>query len=313
MTALRRITKELKDLEIDPPEYCSARPIGDNMFKWNATIIGPRGTPYVNGKFLLDVQFPQDYPFKPPKVRFITYIYHCNINDKGGINLDILHSNWSPALTISKVLLSLTSFLKEPCADDPLVPDIAQLYKKDRRAHDIKANKLATKHANADMLEIIVREKRYHSLQESLTKIFGPIGKSIIEPIVIEMEGDLVWYSKENVEARAIAKQKELERIEKERVAKQLYYEKMCKEIANDAKNNVRSIFVKTLTGKTLSIRCQLDELVSKFKYRIYFVEGIPGDQQRLIFAGKQLDDDRQLKEYNISYDSTVHLVLRLR
>ena len=168
--ARRRITKDLKGLEKDHPLNCSAAPI-----KWRATIIGSRDTPYVNGKFNLDIQFPQNYPFKPPKVKFTTYIYHCNVNDKGDISLDIFGNNWSLALTISKVLLSLCGMLESPNADDPLSPEIAELYNNDRRAHDVRANELATKHANADMLEIIIKEKRYHMLEICLEKIFDGI------------------------------------------------------------------------------------------------------------------------------------------
>ena len=69
--------------------------------------MGPEESPYTGGVFFLDIHFPADYPFKPPKVSFTTRIYHCNINSNGGICLDILKDQWSPALTISKVLLSV--------------------------------------------------------------------------------------------------------------------------------------------------------------------------------------------------------------
>lgn len=131
--ALRRIQKELKDLEKDPPANTSGGPVNESdMFNWKATIIGPEDSPYAGGLFFLNIHFPSDYPFKPPKLQFTTKIYHPNINSNGGICLDILKDQWSPALTISKVLLSVCSLLTDPNPDDPLVPDIAQLYKKDR-------------------------------------------------------------------------------------------------------------------------------------------------------------------------------------
>ncbi|KAI6650372.1 Ubiquitin-conjugating enzyme E2-17 kDa [Oopsacas minuta] len=137
--ALKRITKELQDLLREPFTQCSAGPIGEDLFHWNATIIGPEESPYSGGVFFLAIHFPTDYPFKPPKLNFTTRIYHPNINSNGSICLDILRSQWSPALTVSKVLLSICSLLCDPNPDDPLVPDIARTYKTDRA----KYNKLA--------------------------------------------------------------------------------------------------------------------------------------------------------------------------
>lgn len=115
MTAsAKRIQKELAEITLDPPCNCSAAPKGDSLYEWVSTIVGPQGSIYQGGVFFLDIHFPQDYPFKPPKVTFRTRIYHCNINGQGAICLDILKDNWSPALTISKVLLSICSLLNDP-------------------------------------------------------------------------------------------------------------------------------------------------------------------------------------------------------
>jgi ubiquitin-conjugating enzyme E2 D/E len=137
--ALRRIKKELDELQKDPPPGCSAGPVGDDLFNWEGIIMAPADSPYAGGVFRLSIRFPTDYPFKQPHIQFLTKIYHPNINASGGICLDILKSQWSPALSISKVLLSILSLLTDPNPDDPLVPDIAHLYKTDRAAYELRA------------------------------------------------------------------------------------------------------------------------------------------------------------------------------
>ena len=113
---------------------CSAGPQDEkDLFHWQATIMGPEDSPYSGGVFFLNIQFPTDYPFKPPKLTFLTRLYHPNINSNGSICLDILKDQWSPALTIGKVLLSLSSLLTDPNPDDPLVPEIAHLVKTDKK------------------------------------------------------------------------------------------------------------------------------------------------------------------------------------
>ena len=146
--ALKRIAKEHQDLCRDPPANCSAGPVADDLFHWSASIMGPPDSPYANGVFFLNIHFPTDYPFKPPKVSFVTKIFHPNINSNGAICLDILKDQWSPALTISKVLLSICSLLTDPNPDDPLVPDIAHMYKTDKKRYEATAREWTSRFAN---------------------------------------------------------------------------------------------------------------------------------------------------------------------
>ena len=132
MSSSTRLKKELEGLQKDPPANCSAGPLTENIYECEATIMGPNNSPYKGGLFFLRIYFPKDYPFKPPKVRFKTKVYHPNINNSGEICLDILKNQWSPALTTSKVLLSICSLLTDPNPDDPLVVDIANQYLKDK-------------------------------------------------------------------------------------------------------------------------------------------------------------------------------------
>ena len=123
----RRLEKELSNINTDPPEYCSAGlKDNNNLHHWKSTIIGPKNTPYEGGIFNIDIDIPIDYPFKPPKVIFVTKIYHPNISASGSICIDILKDKWSPALNITQVLLSITSLLSDPNPADPLEPEIAK-------------------------------------------------------------------------------------------------------------------------------------------------------------------------------------------
>lgn len=145
--AAKRIKKELRDTVKDPVLNCSTGPVEGDMFHWTAVIMGPSDCVYEGGVFRLDIRFPSDYPFRPPKIKFLTRIYHPNVNSTGGICLDILKEQWSPALTISKVLISISSLLTDPNPDDPLVPDIARIYKTSRQEYNKTAREWVQKYA----------------------------------------------------------------------------------------------------------------------------------------------------------------------
>ena len=146
--ALKRIQKELTEFNKEPPEGFSAGPVDDSdMFKWEASITGPEESPFENGTFQLSIEFPKDFPFKPPKVEFTTKVYHPNVKSTGTICLDILKDAWSPDITVSKLLLAIQNLLINPNIDHPLEPEIAELYKKDKNAYNEKAKEWTEKYA----------------------------------------------------------------------------------------------------------------------------------------------------------------------
>ena len=152
-TYMLRIKKELKDIAIsmgtkDCENILACRPKNDNdLTEWTAIIIGPKDSLYDGGKFELNIKFTIDYPFKPPHMKFITPVFHPNVNAKGDICLDILKQQWSPALTISKVLLSVSSLLTDPNPDDPLNGNAAALYKSDKKTYDATVKDYVKKYA----------------------------------------------------------------------------------------------------------------------------------------------------------------------
>ncbi|RGB26893.1 putative ubiquitin-conjugating enzyme [Rhizophagus diaphanus] len=146
--AVKRLYKELYDIGCNPPSSISTGPFDDDLFHWQATIMGPSDSPYSGGIFFLDIIFSSDYPFKPPKVRFITRIYHPNINYNGFINLDILTDEWSPKYFISNVLMSICSLLTYPIPGNSLDPDITNLFRNNRNRYEATAREWTRQYAS---------------------------------------------------------------------------------------------------------------------------------------------------------------------
>ncbi|XP_049296167.1 ubiquitin-conjugating enzyme E2-22 kDa isoform X2 [Anopheles funestus] len=104
--------------------------VNDNFTELRGEIAGPPDTPYEGGKFMLEITVPETYPFNPPKVKFMTKIWHPNISSvTGAICLDILKDNWAAAMTLRTVLLSLQALLAAAEPDDPQDAVVATQYK----------------------------------------------------------------------------------------------------------------------------------------------------------------------------------------
>ena len=147
--ALKRIQKELTEFNKEEPEGFTAGPVEDSdMFKWEASLTGPENSPYEGGTFQLTIEFPKDFPFKPPKVEFITKVYHPNVKSTGTICLDILKDAWSPDISVSKILLAIQNLLINPNIDHPLEAEIAKQYTEDKAKYEATAKEWTEKYAS---------------------------------------------------------------------------------------------------------------------------------------------------------------------
>ncbi|KAJ8482325.1 hypothetical protein ONZ51_g5428 [Trametes cubensis] len=165
MSLPKRIIKETERLVADPAPGITAAPHDDNLRYFDVTIQGPDGSPFQNlsarrlspdpsqnysdGVFRLELFLPEEYPMSPPKVRFLTKIYHPNIDKLGRICLDILKDKWSPALQIRTVLLSIQALLSAPNPDDPLATDVAKHYKENEADAQRVSREWTEKYAHA--------------------------------------------------------------------------------------------------------------------------------------------------------------------
>mmetsp|Transcript_128693 Transcript_128693/g.223159 ORF Transcript_128693/g.223159 Transcript_128693/m.223159 type:complete len:150 (-) Transcript_128693:206-655(-) len=129
----KRIEKETQKLAQEPPPGVEAMPDKDNYRYFHIRMLGPAGTPYEGGCYSLELFLPEGYPMEPPKVRFLTKIYHPNIDKLGRICLDVLKDKWSPALQIRTVLLSIQALLSAPEPSDPLDTTVADHFTHNRR------------------------------------------------------------------------------------------------------------------------------------------------------------------------------------
>uniref|UniRef100_A0A7S0NN76 E2 ubiquitin-conjugating enzyme n=2 Tax=Micromonas pusilla TaxID=38833 RepID=A0A7S0NN76_MICPS len=124
-----RLAKELREIQSDTKSGVTVEVLGDNLAHMQGTLKGPEESPYEGGKFYVDIQLTNSYPFEAPKMRFITKVWHPNVSSaNGAICLDILKDQWSPALSIKTAMLSLQALLSTPEPNDPQDAVVAKQY-----------------------------------------------------------------------------------------------------------------------------------------------------------------------------------------
>ncbi|OMJ81733.1 hypothetical protein SteCoe_17723 [Stentor coeruleus] len=122
-----RLNKELADLSSNPPENCTVTIVDNDISRWRVDIMGPVGTPYEGGHFVLTLTLPQQYPFKPPEAQFTTKIYHPNVlKDSGEICKDMYQTGWGPVKNIRWIIELIMSFLINPAPEHSVEADISR-------------------------------------------------------------------------------------------------------------------------------------------------------------------------------------------
>eukprot|EP01038_Epipyxis_sp_PR26KG_P011629 gene11629-15576_t len=139
--ARKRLMRDFKRLQKDSPTGIQAAPMDNNVMNWQAVIIGPDDTPWEGGTFRLLIEFNEDYPQKPPAVRFLSRIYHPNVYLDGKICLDILQNQWSPIYDTFAILTSIQSLLCDPNPASPANAEASQLFESNRREYNIRVRK----------------------------------------------------------------------------------------------------------------------------------------------------------------------------
>lgn len=133
MAATRRLGKELNDIKGSQSGLQQIEVDEANLLQWKG-LLCPSEAPYNRGAFKIDITFPAEYPFKPPKVTFKTKIYHPNIDEKGQVCLPIISpENWKPATKTDQVIQALLALIHSPEPEHPLRGDVAEEFTKNKK------------------------------------------------------------------------------------------------------------------------------------------------------------------------------------
>ncbi|KAG1926543.1 ubiquitin-conjugating enzyme [Pimephales promelas] len=159
----KRILEELKNLHCDPHPFCTVLPSEADMAFWKILMKGPPDTPYEDGVFELYCEFGPEYPVKPPLMRFVTSVYHCNVNNVGRICHNIFDRNYSAHITMREILDAIFGLLIAPEPEDPLDSILAEEFQSNKHKYVEEAKKSTKMYASSSLDDL---EK------ERLTQVF---------------------------------------------------------------------------------------------------------------------------------------------
>jgi len=150
--------------------------VADDLTELAGTVAGPPDTPYEGGKYKLEIKIPDTYPFNPPKVRFITKIWHPNVSSvTGAICLDILKDQWAAAMTLRTVLLSIQALLAAPEPDDPQDAVVARQYQDNIHIYRATAQHWAAAYAGSDYknpeFDTMLRQLKDMGIEEGASRV----------------------------------------------------------------------------------------------------------------------------------------------
>ena len=148
MASTRRLGKELNDLKSSGQKVFQDIEVDEsNIHHWAGLIVTDQ-PPYRDGAFKINIDFPNEYPFKPPKITFRTRIYHPNIDEAGEVCLPIIdEANWKPATKTDQVVMALAALINDPEPEHPLRGDLAEEFLRDRKKFMRNAEEFTMKYA----------------------------------------------------------------------------------------------------------------------------------------------------------------------
>lgn len=148
MSASRRLSRELSDIVATKSKILrNIEASDDTLFHWTGLLV-PEKPPYNKGAFRIEISFPEQYPFMPPKILFKTKIYHPNVDEKGEVCLSIITAdNWKPTTRAEQVIKSLIDIVHTPQPEHPLRSDLAEEFIKDHKKFMKTAEEFTKKNA----------------------------------------------------------------------------------------------------------------------------------------------------------------------